>query len=283
MLQMFNLIKMDIYRLLHSKSTWIMICFVIGLAVFSVTMTNSDIEFMKDDPAAVTETMEERPVGIYVEAQPEWVNGTIEIGSVVSVEMRSQLLAILCVIFAAIFTNADYKNGYIKNIAGQFPRREQLVASKFIVIAFQVLVMVIVFTISIVVSGYVMWGSDFYLGSVTELFQYLGVQYLLHLGIAAVMMLLCILTYSTAFSMTSGILLCSGLAVPIYSLINKAINGLKTGLEFDINKYILDGNITMLLYDSTSEVMVRGVAVGVAFAIVSLFISTIIVKKRDIR
>ena len=280
---MFNLIKMDIYRLLHSKSTWIMICFVIGLAVFSVTMTNSDIEFMKDDPAAVTETMEERPVGIYVEAQPEWVNGTIEIGSVVSVEMRSQLLAILCVIFAAIFTNADYKNGYIKNIAGQFPRREQLVASKFIVIAFQVLVMVVVFTISIVVSGYVVWGSDFYLGSVTELFQYLGVQYLLHLGIAAVMMLLCILTYSTAFSMTSGILLCSGLAVPIYSLINKAINGLKTGLEFDINKYILDGNITMLLYDSTSEVMVRGVAVGVAFAIVSLFISTIIVKKRDIR
>ncbi|WP_270196974.1 ABC transporter permease [Faecalimonas umbilicata] len=274
---------MDIHRLLHSKSTWIMICFVIGLAVFSVTMTNSDIEFMKDDPAAVTETMEERPVGIYVEAQPEWVNGTIEIGSVVSVEMRSQLLAILCVIFAAIFTNADYKNGYIKNIAGQFPRREQLVASKFIVIAFQVLVMVIVFTISIVVSGYVMWGSDFYLGSVTELFQYLGVQYLLHLGIAAVMMLLCTLTYSTAFSMTSGILLCSGLAVPIYSLINKAINGLKTGLEFDINKYILDGNITMLLYDSTSEVMVRGVAVGVAFAIVSLFISTIIVKKRDIR
>ena len=280
---MFNLIKMDIHRLLHSKSTWIMICFVIGLAVFSVTMTNSDIEFMKDDPAAVTETMEERPVGIYVEAQPEWVNGTIEIGSVVSVEMRSQLLAILCVIFAAIFTNADYKNGYIKNIAGQFPRREQLVASKFIVIAFQVLVMVVVFTISIVVSGYVMWGSDFYLGSVTELFQYLGVQYLLHLGIAAVMMLLCILTYSTAFSMTSGILLCSGLEVPIYSLINKAINGLKTGLEFDINKYILDGNITMLLYDSTSEVMVRGVAVGVAFAIVSLFISTIIVKKRDIR
>ena len=251
--------------------------------MFSVTMTNSDIEFMKDDPAAVTETMEERPVGIYVEAQPEWVNGTIEIGSVVSVEMRSQLLAILCVIFAAIFTNADYKNGYIKNIAGQFPRREQLVASKFIVIAFQVLVMVVVFTISIVVSGYVMWGSDFYLGSVTELFQYLGVQYLLHLGIAAVMMLLCILTYSTAFSMTSGILLCSGLAVPIYSLINKAINGLKTGLEFDINKYILDGNITMLLYDSTSEVMVRGVAVGVAFAIVSLLISTIIVKKRDIR
>lgn len=280
---MFNLIKMDIHRLLHSKSTWIMICFVIGLAVFSVTMINSDIEFMKDNPAAVTETMEERPVGIYVEAQPEWVNGTIEIGSVVSVEMRSQLLAILCVIFAAIFTNADYKNGYIKNIAGQFPRREQLVASKFIVIAFQVLVMVVVFTISIVVSGYVMWGSDFYLGSVTELFQYLGVQYLLHLGIAAVMMLLCILTYSTAFSMTSGILLCSGLAVPVYSLINKAINGLKTGLEFDINKYILDGNITMLLYDSTSEVMVRGVAVGVAFAIVSLFISTIIVKKRDIR
>ena len=183
---------------------------------------------MKDDPAAVTETMEERPVGIYVEAQPEWVNGTVEIGSVVSVEMRSQLLAIFMCYFCGNFLPMQIiRIGYIKNIAGQFPRREQLVASKFIVIAFQVLVMVVVFTISIVASGYVMWESDFYLGSVTELFQYLGVQYLLHLGIAAVMMLLCILTYSTAFSMTSGILLCSGLAVPIYSLINKAINGIE--------------------------------------------------------
>ena len=280
---MFNLIKMDTHRLLHSKSTWIIICFVIGLAIFSVTMTNSDIEFMKEDPSSATETIEGRPVGIYVEAQPEWVDGDIEIGSIVSVEMRSQLLAILCVIFASIFTNADYKNGYIKNIAGQFPRREQLILSKFITIALQVYIMITVFTLAIVASGYALWGSKFYLGSFAELIKYLGVQYLLHLGVAALMMLLCILTHSTAFSMTSGILLCSGLAVPVYSLINKAVNEMKTGLDFDLNKYILDGNITMLTFDSTAEVMTRGIAVGAVFAFISLIFAMMIMKKRDIR
>ena len=280
---MFNLIKMDTHRLLHSKSTWIIICFVIGLAIFSVTMTNTDIEFMKEDPSSATETIEGRPVGIYVEAQAKWADGDIEIGSVVSVEMRSQLLAILCIIFAAIFTNADYKNGYIKNIAGQFSRREQLVLSKFITIALQVFIMITVFTLAIIASGYALWGSEFYLGSFAELIKYLGVQYLLHLGVAALMMLLCILTRSTAFSMTSGILLCSGLAVPVYSLINKAVNEMKNGIDFDLNKYILDGNITMLTFDSSTDVTTRGIAVGVAFAVISLIFAMMIMKKRDIR
>lgn len=280
---MFNLIKMDTHRLLHSKSTWIIICFVIGLAIFSVTMTNTDIEFMKEDPSSATETIEGRPVGIYVEAQAKWADGDIEIGSVVSVEMRSQLLAILCIIFAAIFTNADYKNGYIKNIAGQFSRREQLVLSKFITIALQVFIMITVFTLAIIASGYALWGNEFYLGSFAELIKYLGVQYMLHLGVAVLMMLLCILTHSTAFSMTSGILLCSGLAVPVYSLINKAVNEMKTGIDFDLNKYILDGNITMLTFDSSTDVMTRGIAVGVAFAVISLIFAMMIMKKRDIR
>lgn len=280
---MFNLIKMDMHRLLHSKATWIITCFVIGLAVFSVTMTDSDIELMKEDPSIAEETIDGRQVGIYVEADPQWIEGDIESGSIISVEMRSQLLAILCVIFAALFTNADYKNGYIKNIAGQFPRRKQLIASKFIVIAFQVFFMVAVFAAVIVVSGFVLWGERFCIGSVADILKYLGVQYLLHLGMATFIMLLCTLTYSAAFSMTGGILLCSGLAVPVYALINKTVNGMKEGLVFDINRYLLDGNITMLDFDSGASVMMRGAAVGGVFIIASVFIAMIIIKKRDIR
>lgn len=135
---MFNLIKMDIHRLFYSKSTWVIFFFVAVLSVFSVTMTNTDIHMMKEEPSATEETMDERQIGISVEADSEWVDGDIEIGSIISVEMRSALLAILCVIFTALFINAEQKNGYIKNIAGQFPRREKLVASKFIAIAFQI-------------------------------------------------------------------------------------------------------------------------------------------------
>lgn len=280
---MFNLIKMDIHRLFYSKSTWVIFFFVAVLSVFSVTMTNTDIHMMKEEPSATEETMDERQIGISVEADSEWVDGDIEIGSIISVEMRSALLAILCVIFTALFINAEQKNGYIKNIAGQFPRREKLVASKFIAIAFQIFLMMLVFIIGTIVSGFVLWGNRFYLGSSAPILRYLGSQYLLHLGFAALTMLLCMLTRSSAFSMTSGILLCSGLAVPVYAVVNKIVSDMKPGLKFDINHYVLDGNITMMTLGSASDVLVRGAVVGAAFAIVSVILSMIMIKKRDVR
>lgn len=280
---MFNLIKMDIHRLFYSKSTWVIFFFVAVLSVFSVTMTNTDIHMMKEEPSATEETMDERQIGISVEADSEWVDGDIEIGSIISVEMRSALLAILCVIFTALFINAEQKNGYIKNIAGQFPRREKLVAPKFIAIAFQIFLMMLVFIIGIIVSGFVLWGNRFYLGSSAPILRYLGSQYLLHLGFAALTMLLCMLTRSSAFSMTSGILLCSGLAVPVYAVVNKIVSDMKPGLKFDINHYVLDGNITMMTLGSASDVLVRGAVVGAAFAIVSVILSMIMIKKRDVR
>lgn len=280
---MFNLIKMDIHRLFYSKSTWVIFFFVAVLSVFSVTMTNTDIHMMKEELSATEETMDERQIGISVEADSEWVDGDIEIGSIISVEMRSALLAILCVIFTALFINAEQKNGYIKNIAGQFPTREKLVASKFIAIAFQIFLMMLVFIIGIIVSGFVLWGNRFYLGSSAPILRYLGSQYLLHLGFAALTMLLCMLTRSSAFSMTSGILLCSGLAVPVYAVVNKIVSDMKPGLKFDINHYVLDGNITMMTLGSASDVLVRGAVVGAAFAIVSVILSMIMIKKRDVR
>ena len=280
---MFNLIKMDIHRLFYSKSTWVIFFFVAVLSVFSVTMTNTDIHMMKEELSATEETMDERQIGISVEADSEWVDGDIEIGSIISVEMRSALLAILCLIFTALFINAEQKNGYIKNIAGQFPRREKLVASKFIAIAFQIFLMMLVFIIGIIVSGFVLWGNRFYLGSSAPILRYLGSQYLLHLGFAALTMLLCMLTRSSAFSMTSGILLCSGLAVPVYAVVNKIVSDMKPGLKFDINHYVLDGNITMMTLGSASDVLVRGAVVGAAFAIVSVILSMIMIKKRDVR
>ena len=80
---MFNLIKMDIHRLFYSKSTWVIFFFVAVLSVFSVTMTNTDIHMMKEEPSATEETMDERQIGISVEADSEWVDGDIEIGSII--------------------------------------------------------------------------------------------------------------------------------------------------------------------------------------------------------
>lgn len=281
---MFNLIKMDIYRLIHSTSTWVTMLFVVLLSVFCVFMTNTDIQLMEDDPQSViTEESDERTIGIMVEADPEWATGKIEIGSIISVEVRSGMLALLCIIFAALFSNAEQKNGFIKNIAGQFPGRGKLIISKIVALAVQVFMMLLVFSLVAAATGFVLWGNRFYMGSIVALLQFLGVQYLLHLGFASVIMFLCILTRSTAFGMTTGILACSGILVPIYSGINKLVYDIKPGWNFNINNYVLDGNISLVRLNAVSDVMLRGVLVGIAFTVVFTILAMAVMKKRDIR
>ncbi len=283
---MFNLVKMDVYRLIHSKITWVIMVFVIGLAIFSVMMTNSDIQLMQEDPAYATEDTSdeaERTIGIAIWPEEEWATGQVEIGSLVSAETQSGMLLILCAIFTAIFVNAEQKNGYIKNIAGLFPRREKLVLSKATAIAIQVLFMMAVFTGVMIIMGFALWGSDFYMGSVSKLLGFLAVQYGLHLGFSLVMMLLAVLTRSSAFSMTAGILICAGLMTPVYSVINRAVNDMGSGWTFDINKYMLDGSIAMTGVGADADVMMRSVIVGLAFIAGAALLSMVIMKKRDVR
>lgn len=156
---MFNLLKMEIHRLIHSMFAWVILLFTVAAAIFSIVMTNLDIQASKEEPPVglvIEEQTDESQTGleagIYVTGNEEWADGKIELGDLISVEMQSGLMAILCVIFAALFANADQKNGFIKNIAGQFPWRGKLILSKFIAIAAWIFVLMAVFSVVIVTA-----------------------------------------------------------------------------------------------------------------------------------
>lgn len=125
---MFNLIKMEMHRLTHSTVTWITIVFAILTAIFGIAMTDMDIQAVQDEPPTgliIQENTDDDSsgmlAGVYVTGNPEWANGKIELGDLVGMELQSGLTSILCVIFVALFANADQKNGFIKNIAGAVP------------------------------------------------------------------------------------------------------------------------------------------------------------------
>ena len=110
---MLNLIKMDLYRMFHSLSTWIIILFTVGIALFCVVMVQGDLDAMADDPAYALEMEQEaanssdgnedRQIGLYSESDPEWIAGKIDAGEFISSQLQSGLLTLLVVIFAAIF------------------------------------------------------------------------------------------------------------------------------------------------------------------------------------
>lgn len=307
---MINLIKMDLYRLVHSICTWVMLLVTVGIALFCVAMVNIDLEDMAENPQYSEETSqmgivsfqievktqdsqeeteetekpeEGRRIGLYADSNPGWVEGQIFAGDLISTQMESGILTLLCVIFAAIFFNADQRNGFLKNIAGQYPNRGILVISKMAAAAVQILLMELLFAVTTGVTAEIIWGEQFLLGSIPRMLPFLGVQYLLNLGAAGLILFLCTLTRSAAFGMTAGILIVMGILLPVYSVIERAFVTLLPSLRLNISQYVLEGNIGVAGMDAPSEILIRASIVGAAFLVLSVLLSMVIMKKRDIR
>lgn len=286
---MFNLIRMDVYRMFHSISTWVILIFTAGLAVFFIMMTDMDLQAIADDQQyarqmeAEYEDNTDTQLGIYSDTNPQWVSGDIDAAELAGAGIKSGLLTLLCIIFAALFMSAEQKNGYIKNIAGQLPNRGVLALSKMTAAALQVFLMMAVFAAVITLSAMILWGDRVCIRVSADLFAFLGVQYLLNLGFVALIQLLCVLTRSSAFSMTAGILMIMGLTVPFYSAFNRVVLHFRPEWNFDISRYMLEQNIVQTGLGSTGDILARGCAVGCGVLLMSTLLAILIVKKRDVR
>ena len=285
---MFNLIKMDLYRLVHSKVTWVILIFVVGIGIFATKMTDYDIETMKQEMETGTYvddmvSGEVEPGSIAVVPDEEWASGKVEAGSMVSSQVESRILLIFITVFTVLFVNAKQKNGYIKNIAGLFPKREKLVIAEALVVAFQVLLMMITFILTILICGKVFWGEGFYMGDFSAFVKFSAVQYLLHLGFAMIMFFLCQLTRSSALSITAGMIIATGMTTIIYALINRGISGIDGLKDFDITKYVIENNITATGVASADGDMVRAFVTAAVFTVLFTGLAAFFMRKRDIR
>ena len=68
--------------------------------------------------------------------------------------------------------------------------------------------------------------------------------------------------------MTAGIVMVTGLFIPLYSVINRAVYKIRPSWDFDISLYLPDGNIALAGIHASSEILIRASVVGAAFAVV---------------
>lgn len=249
---MLNLIKMDLYRLFHTISTWLMMAVAIVAAFFCVALTTE----LSDRYSSV--------VGI------------------LEMLFHGGLFIVLFSVFVTIFVNAEQRNGYTKNLGGLIPHRGQLVISKIVAIAIEIMIVFILFTVTITIAAKIFCGNKFAIGSFGNLFILLGVQYLLHLGFVCFIVVICILTRSSAFAMVSGILISFSIMNIIYSLVNKMIYFISDNADFDISHFMVDYNISTYSLEISANDTYRAIAVGCIFVIISVACAFIVTEKRDI-
>lgn len=282
---MANLIRMNLYRMLHTGSTWILMVVICGFAVFSSYMTKVDQEMIKKE--IQTEVIEETDnteeihynFGIQVQT-PIHADGTEPVFfEYFCSDLKGGILLIFVAIFAVTFISGEEKSGFVKNIAGQVHCKYTLYLSKIVAIMTFVFMAMVCYGITEYISVVILHrGVSFGMDILGQSLLYILIQWALLSAFASGMAFITTLIKSTAVSITIGILDACGFGMVLIGFIYKIFRNLDIVLE----KYLLVTNANSILYNSSSEVLRRAAVVAAVFFVGYNVLGSIWVQKRDI-
>lgn len=262
-----KLIKMDTYRLIQSKLFWILggTLFAINfLMAFGLPFLYEVMENMSDDPDAFK------------------ISKEISFSGIVS-DPVSGFMLILMFVSATAFLYADIRNGYIKNIAGQLPKKGQTAISKFVVaILHNCIFMVLGFLGSYI--GYlacpkmtVVYDNKLASGLVVLL-----LRLILSMSMVAIILFITTGLRNKTLASVVGVMFSVGALGLLYTGINKLIEiaGLR---EFDVTDYIPDQLYGKRFDLAAANSVISAAIVGVIFCVVFLALTVAVFNKRDVK
>lgn len=284
---MFNVLKMDLYRMAKSNATWIILLASMLMMFVSIFMTSQDIDYYNSNPIALENLQEnggEINWGIYIgSVNPKWCNGNeISLMDLVAVNIKSKLLLMFLVVFITYFVGSEGRNGFIKNIAGQVRNRSSLILGKFIAIGIFTIVMIVAAIFSTMLGSLIFLGYVNFVG-IKQGLIFLVVQILLHIGYGMFILLLFNVTRSSIATMLSGILIAAGILQVVDAILFSIFKGLDSIEGFSVMKYLTSGNVGVLSINSSNAVYTQAGMIAVCAIVLMTVLSSIIIQRRDLQ
>ena len=296
---MFNAIRMYVYRLFKTKSTYIILVIMLAMSVMGTglmsvmtEMTGAErqqvqTEQMSDnaDYAGEDDQFNEDTEG----AQSQLSVSVSEIdpdendNSVLSFAMSdiSGLQAgLFIIIFTVLFSMADINSGFIKSIGGQVKGRGVLIVSKMAAIAIFTAIVIIADFLTELIAVNIFF-DDAVVGSASEIVRLLSSQFVLNFALAVLMMAIAIIIKNNVVSMIIGVCMCTG----IFELIFMGINYLmdKIGFsDFDINNILITGKIQNVTIGADAADIGYALLTAAIYIAVSVLAVYNVFKHRDI-
>lgn len=293
---MYNMTKMEFYRLFKLISTWVILAVVVATAVFSAFMTKLDLDMMQSEASAekffdsqnIVQYDEyneydesELSVGIYVDTNYDWLENDVNAAEYTLIILQSGMHIILTAIFTAIFVHAENRNGYIKNIAGQVTFKGKLVLVKLpALLLFNIIMFVVAYFANMLFVRIFIGSIDF---SITaDTLKLILIQLLLHFAFSCVIMLLTSVFKSKAISITVGVIFASGVGMLLWNGINAVVNRLFDNSTFDIGKYTIIQNVHSVGMGFDFNDAARIILVGLFFVVITTGITNLVANNRDV-
>ncbi len=146
---MLNMIKMDFYRMMKTKSFYmVLLVFLVMTAISTVLckteLDDAEIQQSNYESILEQENTQTTNVGISV-ILPTKPGEKASVYDMFYANVQGKEVALFLVIFAVMFSLADFKSGFIKNIGGQARKRFYLIASKTIVLTVFTIILFVLF------------------------------------------------------------------------------------------------------------------------------------------
>ena len=281
---MLNIIKMDLYRMLKTKSMYVIWIVLAAVLLITTFLCKTDYELLTEKDAMkqeqVTEpTVDNINVGMMV-TLPTEPGEKVTVYDIFFANSQGKLYALLLVIFTVLFSTADISSGYIKNIGGQVGNRGSLIFSRSIALSvFTVLTMTGAFLFqaaaNCIVFGKLEWGNT------KAILSYFVAELALHYALVLICMAIAIILKNNVISMVIAVCLTMNVMTIVYGVVNSAIQ--KIGIQnFQIYKYTITGKLSLLPMNPSGNECLAAFGVAMVFIVIMISVSSVVFQKRDI-
>ena len=281
---MLNIIKMDLYRMLKTKSMYVIWIVLAAILLITTSLCKTDYELLTEKDAMkqeqVTEpTVDNINVGMMV-TLPTEPGEKVTVFDIFFANSQGKFYALFLVIFAVLFSTADISSGYIKNIGGQVGNRGSLIFSRSIALSvFSVLTMTGAFLFqaaaNCIVFGELEWGNT------KAILSYFVTELALHYALVLICMAIAIILKNNVISMVIAVCLSMNVMTIVYGVINSAIQ--KIGIQnFQIYKYTITGKLSLLPMNPSGNECLAAFGVAIVFIVMMISVSSVVFQKRDI-
>lgn len=270
---MFNLLRMDLRRLLRSKGLYICLGILSVIAIVSYFLIyifanpNLLAYAIENDWAMVRE--------MSVDMLKEEF-GNMSLNALYhSNNISGGILVTTTAIVLTLFVGIDFKGGFIKNILSSHENKWDYILSKTITMGILNLVNILV-TYLIYVMLNAVSGNYYIYNSAMDILLYILTTWMICNGLSALILLICIVTRSEGAGIGASIVICSGLVVVV-------LNSLLS--LFDLNgliQYTLFGNLIAIPSTFSGLEDYYGLLIGVIFTIIYVVFSKVVLTKKDI-
>ncbi len=279
---MLKLIKMDLYRMFHTKAFYVVWIFLAATILFSTVMTKEDYKYMQEEAAkGQLETVSEGNLTVGLNVTISTKPGEkVTVFDQVFANMQSKFVALFLAIFTVLFSTADITSGYIKNIGGQIKERGNLILSKAIVLLIYTGLTLFFYLGIQAICQYAVFGASKW-GDMEMFWRYFGTEAALHYGLVLICMAMAIILKSNMLSMTLSVCLCVNVLTIVYGVVDKVLQDMGVK-DFSFIEHTVSGKISLLSMTPKASECVNALGIAGVFGILAIFLTILVFRRRDI-